>query len=240
MQAYGSAHHVAGREPIPLPTQNQPITPRERLVVCPCGHRGRLGTFHICIDLSAPEPVVIAPPKPAPKKVTRSKPGTKSERPANTRPPRKPRDCVDCGAPISKVATRCLLCAGKLRGATPRASTGPIVSRIEEVKRRYLAGERVQDLADDLGVGASGIRAALRRSGVTLRSQSESQRGRRGRRGLTDEQANEVVRMYVEDRMTMDAIGEHFGIGQHGIRNTLQRLGVERRRRGGPGNRKTA
>ena len=239
MQAYGSAHHVAGQGHVPLPAQNQPITPRERLVVCPCGHRGRPGTFHICIDLSAPGPVVIVKSKPAAKKDAR-RPKTKSERPASARPPRKPRDCVDCGVPISKVATRCLLCAGKLRGATPRASTGPIVSRIEEVKRRYLAGERVQDLADDLGVGSSGIRAALRRSGVTLRSQSESQRGRRGRRGLTDEQANEAVRMYVEDRMTMDAIGQHFGIGQHGIRNTLQRLGVERRRRGGPGNRRAA
>lgn len=236
MRAEGYAHHVGGRDSVPLPMSHQHIAPRLPDVACACGHRGRPGAFHLCIDLGTPEPVIA----PRPKKKA-AQPKSRAKRSAGARPPRKPRDCMDCGAPISKMATRCATCAGLLRRGAPRASwSGPIVSRIEEVERRYQEGESVQSLATDLGVGASGIRVALRRAGVTLRSQGDSQRGRRGQRALTDEQAIEAARMYTEDGMTMDAIGEHFSLGQHGVRNTLRRLGVEPRRRGGPGNRAAA
>lgn len=239
MYSYGNAStHVGGRDGVPLPKVAAAPTGFVGWTVCHCGLKHRPGVYHLCIDLEAPAPVTVAPPKP--KKAAAPKPKAQVRRPASARPPRKPNDCADCGRPVSKAATRCITCAGNLRSLTPRTSTGPIVSRIQEVQRRYLAGESIQSLADDLGVGGSGVRAALRRAGVTLRSQGESQRGRRGRRGLTDEQAAEAARMYVDRGMTMDAIGEHFGIGQHGVRNTLQRLGVERRRRGGPGNRRAA
>lgn len=70
MRTYGNANtSVGAREGIPVPTEPSPWSRREELVRCGCGHRGRRGAFHICIDLTDPVPPPPPPPVPKPKKV---------------------------------------------------------------------------------------------------------------------------------------------------------------------------
>lgn len=66
MNLEGATHYVSGRDPVPLPTAAQHITPHDPLVLCRCKLRLKPGAFHICLDLSTPEPPPPRPPKPKP------------------------------------------------------------------------------------------------------------------------------------------------------------------------------
>lgn len=217
-------NYVSAREGVPVPTKPYERAGRAEWVACGCGLKHRPGAFHVCVDLSEPERV--APPRPKPKKASKPKPKPRAARQTFW--------CA-CGTTISKGATSCRPCEGRRRkaaGIVPVRFVGPIDARIEEVKRRYLAGESTQQIADDVGATPSGVRQALRRQGVTLRSRGEARRGTEGRRALTDEQATEAARLY-ESGLSMDAVAVHFGISQHAVSNTLRRLAVKRRPRGG-------
>lgn len=65
MRIEGATHYVSGRDPVPLPTAGQHIAPRDPLVLCRCKLRFKPGAFHICLDLTTPEPPP-RPPKPKP------------------------------------------------------------------------------------------------------------------------------------------------------------------------------
>lgn len=60
--------YVAARDGVPVPTKPYARAGRAQWVVCSCGHKGRPGAFHICIDLSGDEPV------PPPRKTLDKKP----------------------------------------------------------------------------------------------------------------------------------------------------------------------
>ena len=225
MYSYGTAStHIGGREGVPVPKVAAAATGFIGWTVCHCGLKHRPGAYHLCIDLGTPEPVVVLKPKkPTPKK--------KAKAPRKPRAARQTNHCP-CGTTISRDATSCRPCEGKRRkeeGTIPKY-VGPIGARIEEVVRRYEAGETVQQLANDLRVTPSGMRIALRREGVTLRPPTRL--GTEGKRALTAEQHTEAARLY-ESGLSLDAVGVHFGISQHAVINALRRLGVQRRPRGG-------
>lgn len=66
MNLEGATHYVSGRDPVPLPTGGQHITPHDPLVLCRCKLRLKPGAFHICLDLTTPEPPPARPSKPKP------------------------------------------------------------------------------------------------------------------------------------------------------------------------------
>lgn len=225
MYSYGTAStHIGGREGVPVPKVAAAATGFAGWTVCHCGLKHRPGAYHLCIDLGTPEPIVAPKPKKAaPKKKAISSP----------KPPaaRKTGECA-CGKAISREATFCQPCEGKRRkeaGILPKY-VGPIGARIEEVARRYEAGEAVQQIANDIGVTQSGVRIALKRHGVTMRPPVRS--GTEGKRVLTAEQHVEAARLY-ESGLSLDAVALHFKVSQHAIINALGRLGVQRRSRGG-------
>ena len=57
--------YVGAREGIPVPTKPYDRGARAEWVVCGCGHKGRPGAFHVCIDLAEPEEAK----QPAPSRV---------------------------------------------------------------------------------------------------------------------------------------------------------------------------
>jgi uncharacterized protein (DUF433 family) len=233
MYSYGKAtNSVGGREGVPLPTTAPAPIGHRGWTVCKCGLRKRPTAFHICIDLSADEPQVQ--PKPAPKKRATPKPQkTPAPKP---RAARKTGKCA-CGADISKSATSCRPCEAarrKAAGYAPKPYVGRVGARIDEAVRRYNAGESTQQIADDFGATPSGVRLALRRAGVAMRTTAEIRRGTEGKRALSEEQAAEAARLYLSG-LSSDAVAKHFGISQHAVLNTLRRLEVPMRRRGSKG-----
>lgn len=121
-----------------------------------------------------------------------------------------------------------------------------------EIARRYVDElESIPDIAHALGCGATTIETALDRAGVMRRTTQEAmaakwERRRRGlggapqrhhrggqevKRALTDEQAAEAKRLYVDELESTTVIAELFNANSATICNTLRRLGVTVRSR---------
>lgn len=60
-------NYIGAREGVPVPTKPYERAGRATWVVCGCGHKGRPGGFHVCIDLSSADPE--EPKQPAPSRV---------------------------------------------------------------------------------------------------------------------------------------------------------------------------
>lgn len=151
MRAEGSTHYVSGQKHVPLPSRNQPISPRVPDVECSCRYRGRPGAFHIHIEPDTPEPTPLPKPKPkaAPKRVA-AEPKTAD---AETTEP------------------------GKRRGR-PLILTD---EKMVEAARMYTEdGLPVSDIADHFGVSSKAIRNALKRRGVPSRPTGVHAPRRRG------------------------------------------------------------
>jgi hypothetical protein len=235
-------NYIGATEGVPVPKVPYARAGKATWVVCGCGHKGRPGAFHICVDLSEPEP------KPKPVPVARPKPKKRSRVAEESKPKRvkapAPLCADDCGAEVSKAGVQCRRCYNASRSAARPARVkvgagtgggrgnkgGTVRDRLDEVARRYLAGESIRSLADDLDVTPNGIRLGLKRHGVAIRSAAEEHRGvpRPERRALTDEQAEEVGRKYVAGA-SQDELAERFSVGHTTIRNTLRRLGIPSR-----------
>lgn len=252
MRVYGNATTaVGGRESVPLPATPAKIGRRPELVECRCKLRLRPGAFHICLDLSTPEP---PPPPVKPKPKPRAKPANTAAPKGKRGRPRVEREAPTCrngcGRTVSLPGNQCRPCAYEAqRTAVPKERVGAGVgggignnggkvnARIEEIKKRYLAGESVSSLAADVGVTPGGIRIGLKRHGVTLRTSAEEHRGPRlDRRALTPEQVAEAVARYGIGASIVGIAGR-LGVGETTVRNALKRSGVELRgnRRGGAG-----
>lgn len=208
--------YVAATSGIPLPTAAAKSSPNGGLVTCPrCPLRTRPGAFHICLKPSdneavveAPktdtEPVVESPEAPTPKQAAVAKHGGQS-RPANR---------------LKK----------QVAPKASRKKVGRVSSRVEEIIRRYEAGETTASLAVDVGVGQEAIRRGLRARGVTLRPNGDEQRGkpRKERRALTDEQTAELIDRYLTGE-TLVSLGKAFSINPNTVSQTLRREGVQTR-----------
>lgn len=83
----------------------------------------------------------------------------------------------------------------------------------------YEGGATVRSLGRRFSVHEQTVRAHLRRAGVVLRPV----------RALTAEQELEVVRLYVDQQLTLDQVGDKLGVGAATVRKVLVRRGVERR-----------
>lgn len=209
MRTYGNANtSVGAREGVPVPTKPYAKAPRPAWVDCKCGLRHRPGAFHICIDLGADEPVVVPKPKPAPKKATvKRKP--KKEAPGKGR-----------GSGFS---------GGRGNNG------GKVVSRIEEVIRRYEDGETTTSIAEDIGVHRKSILYALRTRGVPIRPASSGQVGqaRPSMRALSEEQVAELVRRYGAGEGAT-VLGKAFGVSHSTVLSALRREGVAIQEAGQP------
>lgn len=91
-------NYVSARDGIPVPTKPYERAGRAEWVVCGCGHKGRPGAFHICVDLGTDEPVA-APKKKAAKKA----------KPRKRLAPVGSRVC-ECGKPKDRSSKRCHEC----------------------------------------------------------------------------------------------------------------------------------
>lgn len=172
------------------------------------------------------------------------------------KPPPKPRVKKDqptcrndgCDRPVAKDGNRCRPCyvattaaaqkrerVGRGLGGGRHNHGGKVNARIDEIMERYLAGESTKALAADVGVTPNGIRFALKRRGVKIRSQAEEQRGRLrpDLRALTPEQVAEVAARY-QMGASVTGIALRLGVGETTVRRALSDSGVKPHGRRGP------
>lgn len=110
--------YVGARDGIPVPTKPYARAGKATWVVCGCGHKGRPGGFHVCIDLSADEPVVPPKPKPEPKP---RKPRTQALNSSTPRKSQRTKLCA-CGALIYPQSIQCMPCSVARRSAEKRGA----------------------------------------------------------------------------------------------------------------------
>jgi transposase len=122
--------------------------------------------------------------------------------------------------------------SGPARGTTGGrgGSNGKLAGKEAAIIERYKAGESCRAISHDYDCSDMAIRYLLKRNGVELRTSGDTQRGqaRRGRRALTEEQAQQCAELYKAGD-SMRTIADDFGISENGVRVTLQRLGVPSR-----------
>lgn len=199
MYSYGNAStHVGGRDGVPLPKVAAAPTGFVGWTACHCGLKHRPGVYHLCIDLGTPEPIVA--PKPAAKK------------PAVKRQPKKTSPRKGKGSGF---------------GGGVGNNGGKVVSRIEEVIRRYEDGETTTAIAEDIGVTRKAIVHALKTRGVPIRPAAYSQVGqaRLSLRALTAEQVAEMVRRYQAGE-SATGLAKDFGVAIDTAIKALRREGV--------------
>jgi DNA repair protein RadD len=95
-------------------------------------------------------------------------------------------------------------------------------AQLDEVVKRYKAGETAPGLAKAFGVHSTSIIRCLRRRGVKIRANSEAHGG------LTEAQLDEVVKRYKAGE-TAPAIAPRFGVSPTTIVAYLRRRGVKMR-----------
>ena len=199
MYSYGNAStHVGGIEGVPVPKVAAAPTGFVGWTVCHCGLKHRPGAWHLCIDLGTPEP------KPAPV---------------------KPKKKAATKRPTKKVAPG--RGKGSGFGGGPGNHGGKVVSRIEEVIRRYEDGESTTAIAADIGVGRKSVVYALKTRGVPIRPAAYGQRGqaRPSIRVLSDEQVAQLVERYQAGE-SATALRREFGIALSTAITALRREGV--------------
>jgi hypothetical protein len=98
--------------------------------------------------------------------------------------------------------------------------------RKDEIVRLYTDGASTPELALRFGASSEGVRTLLRRNGVQLRP-----RGGSARRSGADVDA-EIVRLYVDERLTRQQIVARTGVSRETVLRRLHEAGVELRAKG--------
>lgn len=97
-------------------------------------------------------------------------------------------------------------------------------AQLDDLLARYEAGEGKVELAERFSIHPATVnKHILRHKGL--------------RRGVSDEHAKRIVRLYTVEGMTMDEIGREVGLSQRSVGRVLVAAGVERR---APGRRRQA
>lgn len=95
---------------------------------------------------------------------------------------------------------------------------------LEKTAKLYARGFSSPQIARAMGCAETTVRYRLKRFGVERRTLSEAQMIRGQRRFKVD--AEEVVRMYVEDKMSIREIARTRGVTRWAIKQQLRRRGV--------------
>lgn len=90
---------------------------------------------------------------------------------------------------------------------------------VVEVVRQYIAGATLQSLSVSFGMHTQTVRAHLQRVGVELRPV----------RVLEGILADEAVRLYVEEQLSLVKVGRRVGVSPDVVRRALIQRGVPRR-----------
>lgn len=179
--------YVAGSTSLDL----RPVTPSRRAPKASCADcrlpLARPGAWHICLDLSAPEPVIVkVAPKPKPNKAAKTQARKfvpRAELDAAELERRRARDreykrslrqkcrCVNgCGAIVSRSGVACMTCvAAARRGLTPEQEAEVVRLYVDEQWPSTKIGRRI-------GVATNVILHALERNGVPRRSLGRKRR----------------------------------------------------------------
>lgn len=223
MRAYGSSTtSVGGTTSVPLPPAPAKIGRRVQLVECKCGHRGRPGAFHICIDLSTPEPKA----KPAPRPKREAQPRVK--RAALPKPKREPKPTVEreaalcaneCGATVYKAGNSCRACSAAAR-TKPKPVREPRPEREVPVCRNE-CGRTVAKAGTQCRPCYHASIAAAPKAHV-----GRGQGGGRGNKGGTvNARIDEIIERYAAGE-SIKALAADVGVTTNGIRLGLKRRGV--------------
>lgn len=234
--------YVGGTGPIglPEPKRRKHRASKSRHVCATCAlPLVRPGAFHICLDLTKPEPVVV--------KVKVKKATTK---PRRTEVAKTASRCA-CGADISRGAKTCHRCLGLSRRALTDA-------QVAEIVEAYTAGASAVSLAHRYGTHDTTIAKMLRLQGVQIRTRNKratklcacgspvSREASKcvpcmalSRRKLTTEQEVEIAAAYIAGETALD-LGKKYGASATAITEALGRQGVPTRGRGGYQRRKVA
>lgn len=98
-------NYIGAREGVPVPTKPYARAGKATWVVCGCGHKGRPGAFHVCIDLETPEPEL--PPK---KTRTKKPPPDERTRRHEKRAVLEPAPRCKCGKRKDRSSKQCHEC----------------------------------------------------------------------------------------------------------------------------------
>lgn len=102
---------------------------------------------------------------------------------------------------------------------------------VDDVARRYKAGETAVAIAADVGTSASRIRQALADRGIPLRDDRAGRSGSRPKDPDTDDPmlVAEVRRLYLEEQHSQAQIAEQLGIGTKHVQNIMSRHSIPAR-----------
>ncbi|WP_415088950.1 sigma factor-like helix-turn-helix DNA-binding protein [Nocardioides sp.] len=90
-------------------------------------------------------------------------------------------------------------------------------AQVDDLVAGYQAGEQVASLATRFGIHRNTVTAHLRR------------RSAQRPRGLSAQQAAQVVVLYVKQQWTLEEIGREFGVSQRTVGRIMSKAGVLRR-----------
>lgn len=93
-------------------------------------------------------------------------------------------------------------------------------AEIDDLVGRYEQGATIASLASHFSIHSQTVRAHLKARNVKLRRMYS----------LTPAEEDEVIRLYVEERQTLEEIAIRFGNSAASIRRALIRRGITRRR----------
>jgi hypothetical protein len=107
---------------------------------------------------------------------------------------------------------------------------GAVAVHLDEIVRRYQAGETAVAIGRDLGHTAKTVRDALDRAGIVRRDDRTTKSGGANRiEEYPEQMVADVRRLYVDEGLNQRAVGERLGFSAHVVQRVMQRHGIEAR-----------
>lgn len=202
-------NYIGAREGVPVPTKPYERAGRAEWVVCGCGHKGRPGAFHICIDLSGDEPEL--PPKPEPKKPKAMKPRSSAPRAAGSQ--RSGNNRCACGVVIDDASRTCKRCYQASRNVAECGTPAGYQKHRRLAKKDPANNPWPLPEADECGCRAAYARRRTRKT------------------TMIKDRIDEVAGRYLAGE-SAKSIASDLGVSAGGLRKALNKHGVEMRKVG--------